>query len=158
MSSMRSASSRTSTRTDAERDEPPLEQVVEPAGRRDEQLRAARLLRLTADRRAAVDRRDPQVARRGERLQLVDDLRGELAGRDEHERAAGCPSAPAVRSIIGIPNASVLPEPVGDAARTSTPASASGRTSAWIANGEVDAEAVEHLDDSRAHTERSERL
>jgi len=41
-----------------------------------------------------------------------------------------------VRSIIGIPNASVLPEPVGDAARTSTPARASGKTSAWMANGD----------------------
>src|SRR5579862_680524 len=36
-----------------------------------------------------------------------------------------------------MPNASVLPEPVGDAARTSTPARASGKTSAWMANGFV---------------------
>ena len=41
-----------------------------------------------------------------------------------------------MRSIIGIPNASVLPEPVGDAARTSMPARASGKTSAWMANGD----------------------
>src|SRR5438034_464873 len=40
-----------------------------------------------------------------------------------------------VRSTIGTANASVLPEPVGDLARTSRPASASGRTSAWIRNG-----------------------
>src|ERR1700751_5080756 len=51
-------------------------------------------------------------------------------------RAPGCAEEPAVRSIIGIPNASVLPEPVGDAARTSTPARASGKTSAWMANGD----------------------
>ena len=41
-----------------------------------------------------------------------------------------------MRSISGIPNASVLPEPVGEAARTSTPARASGKTSAWMANGD----------------------
>ena len=87
MSSMRSASSRTRTRTERERDEPPLEEVVEPARGGDEDVGAARLLRLSADGRSAVDGGDAQVARRGERLQVGDDLRGELAGRDEHERA-----------------------------------------------------------------------
>src|SRR4051794_29332486 len=38
---------------------------------------------------------------------------------------------------MGMPNANVLPEPVGDAARTSTPARASGKTSAWMANGDL---------------------
>src|SRR5207248_2099410 len=42
-----------------------------------------------------------------------------------------------VRSTSGIPNASVLPEPVGDFARTSRPASASGRTMVWIRKGSV---------------------
>src|SRR3954453_11313211 len=34
-----------------------------------------------------------------------------------------------------MPNASVLPEPVGASARMSRPPSASGRTSSWTANG-----------------------
>src|SRR5256885_4491715 len=44
-------------------------------------------------------------------------------------------SSVVVRSTIGTANASVLPEPVGDLARTARPASASGRTSSWIRNG-----------------------
>src|SRR5881275_2724312 len=40
-----------------------------------------------------------------------------------------------VRSTIGTANASVLPDPVGDLASTSSPASASGRTSSWIRKG-----------------------
>src|SRR4029079_902215 len=38
---------------------------------------------------------------------------------------------------MGSAKASVLPEPVGDFASTSTPASASGRTSAWMRKGWV---------------------
>src|SRR6266571_5333772 len=49
--------------------------------------------------------------------------------------ADGRASAVAVRSTIGTANASVLPDPVGDLASTSSPARASGRTSAWIRNG-----------------------
>jgi hypothetical protein len=50
--------------------------------------------------------------------------------------AAG-PRPGSIRSIIGIANASVLPEPVGDLASTSRPASTSPTTSRWIANGSV---------------------
>ena len=46
------------------------------------------------------------------------------------------PSPPrSVRSTIGIAKASVLPDPVGDFARTSSPARASGRTEAWMSKG-----------------------
>jgi hypothetical protein len=38
---------------------------------------------------------------------------------------------------MGRTNASVLPEPVGDSARTSWPSSASGMTSDWTAKGAV---------------------
>src|SRR4051794_40677410 len=41
------------------------------------------------------------------------------------------------RSTIGTAKASVLPEPVGDLASTSSPASASGRTNSWIRKGYV---------------------
>src|SRR3989442_4693556 len=50
-------------------------------------------------------------------------------------RAEGRGSSIVVRSRIGTAKASVLPEPVGDLARTWSPASASGRTSSWIRNG-----------------------
>src|SRR3954469_18931222 len=49
--------------------------------------------------------------------------------------ALGRASAPAVRSTSGTPKAIVFPEPVGDSARMSTPASASGRTRLWTAKG-----------------------
>ncbi len=39
--------------------------------------------------------------------------------------------------MAAIPNASVLPEPVGALPHTSRPARASGRVMAWIGNGEV---------------------
>ena len=41
------------------------------------------------------------------------------------------------RWTIGIAKASVLPEPVGDFASTSRPASASGRTRDWMVNGSL---------------------
>src|SRR4051794_36778122 len=41
------------------------------------------------------------------------------------------------RSTIGTANASVLPDPVGDLARTSRPARTSEMTSRWMANGTV---------------------
>ena len=49
--------------------------------------------------------------------------------------AAGRASSAPIRSTIGIPNASVLPEPVGDFAITSRPWIASAITARWIANG-----------------------
>ena len=69
-----------------ERDDPPLDQVLQAARRRDEDVGLARGLRLRGDRDAAVDRGDPQVARRRDRAELGRDLGGELARRDEHER------------------------------------------------------------------------
>jgi hypothetical protein len=48
---------------------------------------------------------------------------------------ADAPSVGETRSTIGIENASVLPEPVRDLARTSRPSSASRITSAWIGKG-----------------------
>ena len=68
-----------------ELDEALLEEVVEAAGRRDEHVRAARLLRLRPDGHAAVDGRDAQALRLRERPQVGGDLGRELAGRDEHE-------------------------------------------------------------------------
>jgi hypothetical protein len=61
-------------------------------------------------------------------VDVLDDLCGE---------AEGLRSSALIRSTIGIPKASVLPEPVGDLASTSRPARTSVITSFWIANGRV---------------------
>ena len=50
-------------------------------------------------------------------------------------RPAGTLASREMRSTMGIANAIVLPLPVGDLARTSRPARASGRTSSWIGKG-----------------------
>src|SRR5213596_1072192 len=49
--------------------------------------------------------------------------------------ADGRESDVVVRSTMGSAKARVLPDPVGERTRTSTPASASGRTSSWMGNG-----------------------
>ena len=48
-----------------ERDEPALDQILEAAGRGDEDVSAARALGLARDRRAAVDGCDPELLRAG---------------------------------------------------------------------------------------------
>ena len=60
---------------------------MEPPRSRDEDLGAPGVSRLTTDGGSTVDRSDTQVAGCGKRLQVGDDLGGELARRDEHERA-----------------------------------------------------------------------
>jgi len=67
---------------------------------------------------------------------LVDDLGRELARRCVTS-ADGRGSPEPRSSTSGIPNASVLPDPVGDFAITSRPAIASPITARWIANGSV---------------------
>ena len=69
-----------------EREHAAVEEILEPAGCRDEDVGAARALRLGAERRAAVDRRDAKPLRRGECRDLGGDLKGELARRHEDER------------------------------------------------------------------------
>ena len=68
-----------------------LEQVLEATGGGDEDVGALGALDLRAEADAAVDGGDPEAARGGDRLQLVDDLAGQLAGRrqDQRRRAAG---------------------------------------------------------------------
>ena len=63
-----------------------LDQVLEAPGCGDEDVRLRRLadLRLHAD--AAVDDFDLERPRPGDRLELIDDLAGQLAGRGEDER------------------------------------------------------------------------
>ena len=157
MSSIRSASSRTSVRTRSSETEPALDQILEAAGRGDEDVSAARALGLARDRRAAVDGRDAELLRAADQLELAGDLRAELARRDEDRATDGSPSAAVIRSTIGRPKAKVLPDPVGAFASTSRPASASGRTSAWIGKGVVMLRFSSAFADFGAHAERAER-
>ena len=120
----------------AEVDVAALHEVEQAARRRDQQVGAAGELGLALDADAAVDGGDGEAAGLGDVAGVVDDLAGELARRGEHERR-GRGSLGVRRSRIGRTKASVLPEPVGDSARTSWPSSASGMTSVWTAKGAV---------------------
>ena len=73
-------------RTWLERDRAALDQVLEPAGRGDDDVGALRRGALRAEADAAVDGGDAQSAGLGDRGQLVDDLACQLAGRGEDER------------------------------------------------------------------------
>ena len=65
-----------------------LDEVGEAAGAGDEDVDAApERLELRAEPGAAVDRGDAELAAATEPLELTAHLRGELAGRDEHEAA-----------------------------------------------------------------------
>ena len=68
-------------------------QVLEPAGRGDEDVGALAGLDLLLEADAAVDGRDLEAAGAGERLGLLDDLGGELARRGEHERGGAAVGA-----------------------------------------------------------------
>ena len=116
-------------------DQPTLGEILEAAGCRDEDVRRRRALRLGVERAAAVDGGDPQaaLARASDSSSVVTWAASSRVGTSTS--ADGRASVAVVRSTIGSANASVLPEPVGDFASTSSPASASGRTSAWIGNG-----------------------
>ncbi len=72
-----------------ERDQAALDEIVQPARRRDDDLGAAQPLRLRGDGCAAVDGRDAEPARRAERRQLLGHLQRELAGRGEARAPPG---------------------------------------------------------------------
>ena len=119
-----------------ERDVTPVDQVEQPSRCGDEDVCARGEARLLDDPGAAVDGRDRERAGVGDVAQVVDDLRGQLARRRQHERRGA--HVRAVQAFDhGIPNASVLPDPVGDWASTSCPAITSAMTSFWTANGWV---------------------
>ncbi len=73
-----------------ERQRAALEEVLEAAGRRDDDVRLGGLAGLGLDADAAVDGRDGERAGMRDLVQLVDDLDGELARRGQHE--AGGPA------------------------------------------------------------------
>ena len=61
-----------------------------------------------------------------------------------------------MRSTSGTPNASVLPEPVGDLTSTSWPSSTSGMTIDWTANGVSMPRSRERAGDGLGHAEIGE--
>ena len=69
----------------AEGDRAAVDQVLEPAGGGDEDVGAPGGLDLGTEADAAVDGGDAKAASVDERLELVDDLAGELPGRGEDE-------------------------------------------------------------------------
>ena len=69
-----------------ERDRVAAEQVLEPAGGGDDDVGAAGGVALRAEADAAVDGGDAEAAGAGDRVELVDDLAGELAGRRQDQR------------------------------------------------------------------------
>ena len=117
-------------------DHPPLDQVPQPPGSRHQDRGRLGPLRLRSERRAAVDGADVEAARVRRSGQLLGHLGRELARRHQHE-CCRTSRLELSRSTSGIPKARVLPEPVGDCASTSRPASPSGMTRLWIANGTV---------------------
>ena len=72
-----------------EREQAPLDEIVEPAGGGDDDMRAAQALHLWADRGAAVGGRRTKALRLAEQRELLGHLERELAGGREHERGRG---------------------------------------------------------------------
>ena len=69
-----------------------LDQVEEASGCRDQDVRLLRTLGLRAECSAAVDGGNLQALRLGVGAQVLDDLRGELAGRNEDECGGAVPA------------------------------------------------------------------
>ena len=138
MSAMRSASSMTTTSTSSRSTSPCRTRSARRPGHATSDVDAAaqRLALRARSRRRRRRRRPRTVAAAAERRELARDLGGELAGRHEHEAAwAAGLRALATRATSGMPNASVLPEPVGALPQTSRPARASGMVAAWMGKG-----------------------
>ena len=113
---------------------PPLGEILEPAGSRDDDVGALQPLGLRADRRAAVRGLDAEPF--GAPIRASSPQTCVASSRVGTRTSAGARRCRRrVRSTIGSPNASVFPEPVGALARTSRPARASGRTRVWMGNG-----------------------
>ena len=123
-----------------------LGEVEQPARGADHDVDAlAQRLDLRLVGASAVDRDDAQRRdRRPASREVAGDLHAQLAGRHDDEglgtsRARGSPSAAPgarrgrCRCSSGTPNPSVLPMPVRAWPMRSSPASASGRVSSWMA-------------------------
>ena len=139
-----------------ERDEPAVDQVLETAGRGDDHVGVAGEVRLRPERDTAVDGGDDEAAR-ARRATRSPRSPGRTARASGRGRARpGARRRWGTRSTIGIAKASVLPEPVGDFASRSVPASAGGIARVWIWKGLTMPRASSACGKLRAHAERGE--
>ena len=122
-----------------ERDHAAVDQVLEPARGGDEDVGVPGAARLALDADAAVDGGDLERARVRERAaaRRRSGSPARASGRARARRRGGRRGS--MRSAIGMPKASVLPEPVGDWASTSWPASTSRDHELLDGEGGVDA-------------------
>ncbi len=98
-----------------ERDHSSRDEVLEAAGRRDEDVGRLRTLRLGRDADAAENRGDGELRADAIACEVVGDLGCELAGRNQDQGGRLWLRADSSRrSTIGTAKASVFPEPVGD--------------------------------------------
>ena len=130
------------------------EQVLQPAGRGDEDVRAARVARLLLEADAAVDGADLEVAGCASGAQLVDDLAGELARRREHQRRRAAASA-AIRSTIGDAEGERLAGARGRLGEHVAAGEHVGDDELLDGEGRVDAALLESARQPRADTPRS---
>ena len=140
-SSIWSASSTTRISTRAERQQPLLDEVEQPARRGDENVDAAlQRIYLRALRHAAEDDGDGEPQPRAVGAKALRDLARELARRRQHQHArpagnAGRARSGESRSRIGSANAAVLPVPVCAMPQRSRPARIGEMACAWIGVG-----------------------
>ena len=113
------------------------EEVLEPAGRGDDDVAARSRPALADDADAADDGGDADAGARRP-MAWISLATWAASSRVGVRTSAAAPRpSVAIRSTSGMPKARVLPEPVGDCATTSRPASASRRTRSWIGKGSV---------------------
>ena len=140
MSSISSASSRTTMRDLVEAQAAALEVVDRAAGRGDDDVDAAsQPAELLADRLAAVDRQDPRAelaaVAHGAPPRPASRARGSGPGSSADVPSLAGRARCAIRWSMGRAKAAVLPVPVGASASRSRPASRGGIASRWIGVG-----------------------
>ena len=158
MSSIRSASSRTSTETPSIDSMLPIDEILQPPRGCDHDVRVMRPVRLALQRHAAVDGRHRQATSGHERLELLRHLQRELARRDEDQGRAGARSTGRCARRSADANASVLPDPVGDLASTSRPGERLGDRALLDLERVDDAARRERVDDVCAHVRAQQTL
>ena len=138
-------------------DHPPLGEILEPTRGGDEDVGALRAVSLCAERHAAVGRRDREALGFRERLQLRRHLRGELTGRDEHERR----DAPVARDgPLRDRNRERerLARACGRLGEDVEPRQRVGQDKLLDSEGRVDRAGGERVDDARGHAELAKRM
>ena len=112
------------------------EQILEPAGGGDDDVRAGGVLGLGDEADAAVDGGHAQGPGVGDSPDLIGDLRARVPAWGPGSEPAGRGPLDSSRSTSGIPKASVLPDPVGDADEHDHGRREHRRSrSCWTANG-----------------------